>query len=144
MARVLLIYPVASIASPQMSPPLPILHVGESIKNHGHEVRYFDERWDPEPDLDWPDVVGVSSMTGYQLKGAIKYLKLAKEHNKKTIFGGIHPTAVPEQCIVEPYIDVVVKSEGELAMLDAIDAEPGTIVERRMVKSGDINVTYFF
>ena len=138
MPKILLIYPVASVASPQMSPPLPILHVGESIKNHGHEVKYFDERWDDEPDMDWPDVVGVSSMTGYQLKGAIKYLKLAKSHGKKTVFGGIHPTSVPEQCIVEPYIDVVVQSEGELAMLDAIDAEPGTIVERRMVKSEDM------
>ena len=138
MAKILLVYPVASVQSPQMSPPLPILHVGESIKQFGHEVRYFDERWDDEPDMDWPDVVGVSSMTGYQLKGAIKYMKLAKKHGKKTVFGGIHPTSVPEQCIVEDYVDVVVKSEGELAMLDAITAPVGSIVERRMVKTANM------
>ena len=138
MAKVLLVYPIASVSSPMMSPPLSILHVGESIKRFGHEVRYFDERWDPEPDIDWPDIVGVSSMTGHQLKGAAKYLKLAKKHGKKTVFGGIHPSAVPEQCINEPYVDIVVKSEGELAMLDAIDAEPGTIVERRMIISQDM------
>lgn len=138
MAKVLLIYPVASLASPQMSPPLSILHVGESIRRFGHEVRYFDERWDPEPNMDWPDVVGVSSMTGHQLEGAIKYMKLAKAHGKKTVFGGIHPTSVPEQCIAEDYVDVIVVSEGELAMLDAIEAPINTIVDRRMLKEEDM------
>ena len=136
--KILFVYPIASLQSPQMSPPLPVLHVGESMRKYGHEIRYFDERWDPEPDMDWPDVVGISSMTGYQLKGSIKYMKLAKEHGKKTIFGGIHPTSVPEQCIVEDYVDVVVKSEGELAMVDALDAEPGTIVERQMLNTEDM------
>jgi len=121
-----------------MSPPLSILHVGESVKQYGHEVRYFDERWDPEPDMNWPDIVGVSSMTGYQLKGAEKYLKLAKKHGKKTVFGGIHPTSLPEQCIAEPFVDVVVCSEGEHGMLDAIDAPPGTIVPRKVLLEADM------
>mgnify|MGYP000019295157 CR=1 FL=1 len=77
--KLLLIYPVPSIASPQKSPPLSVLYVGESVRQHpGYEVRYFDERYDPPPDLDWADVVGVSSMTGYQLRGAIHWLKAAK------------------------------------------------------------------
>jgi len=85
-----------------------------------YQVRYFDERYDPEPDLDWPDAVGVSSMTGYQLKGAIKYLKAAKAKGKRTILGGIHVTMQPEQCLQEDYVDSVVLSEGEWAILDAL------------------------
>ena len=66
MIKVLLIYPIPSISSPQKSPPLSILHVGQALnQTGGYEVRYFDGRYDDKPDLDWPDVVGVSSMTGY-------------------------------------------------------------------------------
>ena len=129
--NVLLVYPVPSISSPQKSPPLSILYVGEALKqakargksDEDYRVRYFDERYDPAPDLDWPDVVGVSSMTGYQLKGAMYWLKEAKRHGKRTVLGGIHVTMQPEQCLEEPYIDAVVLSEGEWAMIDAINGK---------------------
>lgn len=126
--KVLLVYPMPSISSPQKSPPLSILHVGEALKQakalgkseDDFEVRYFDERYDNDPDMDWPDVVGVSSMTGYQLKGAIRWLKEAKKHGKRTILGGIHVTMQPDQCLKEDYIDSIVLGEGEWAILDAI------------------------
>ena len=119
--NVLLVYPIPSIASPQKSPPLSILHVGEALKQQGdYQVRYFDERYDPEPDLDWADVVGVSSMTGYQLKGAIKYLKAAKAKGKRTVLGGIHVTMQPEQCLKEDYVDSIVLGPGEWAFKQAI------------------------
>jgi len=126
--KVLLVYPVPSISSPQKSPPLSILYVGEALKqakargktDEDFEVRYFDERYDDHPDMMWPDVVGVSSMTGYQLKGAIKWLKIAKEYHKRTILGGIHVTMQPMQCLNEPFVDSIVLSEGEWAVLDAI------------------------
>jgi len=122
MTNVLLVYPVPSIASPQKSPPLSILHVGEALRQQGvYHIRYFDERYDPEPDMEWPDVVGVSSMTGYQLKGAIKYLKLAKAHGKRTILGGIHVTMQPAQCLKEDYVDSIVLGPGEWAMVAAIN-----------------------
>lgn len=118
--KILLIYPVPSIASPQKSPPLSILYVGEAMKQQGYDVRYYDERYDECPDLDWPDVVGVSSMTGYQLKGAIFWLKMAHSLGKQTILGGIHATMQPEQCLQEEYIDQVVAGPGEWAMHEAI------------------------
>jgi len=126
--KVLLIYPIPSISSPQKSPPLSILYVGQALKeaklrgksDEDYQVQYFDERYDNLPDMDWPDVVGVSSMTGYQLKGAIRWLKEAKRYNKRTILGGIHVTMQPEQCLQEDYIDSIVLSEGEWAILDAI------------------------
>lgn len=126
--KVLLVYPTPSISSPQMSPPLSILYVGEALKeakkrgksDEKYEVRYFDERYDSAPDMSWPDVVGVSSMTGYQLSGAIRWLKEAKHRNKRTILGGIHATMQPEQCLQEDYVDSVVLSEGEWAIIDAI------------------------
>jgi anaerobic magnesium-protoporphyrin IX monomethyl ester cyclase len=128
MTNVLLIYPVPSIASPQKSPPLSILYVGEALKqarllgktDESFDVRYFDERYESAPDLDWADIVGVSSMTGYQLKGAMSWLKASKAAGKRTILGGIHVTMQTEQCLEEKYIDNLVVGEGEWAILDAI------------------------
>lgn len=129
--KVLLIYPVPSIASPQKSPPLSILYVGEALKeakvrgksDEDYAVRYFDERYDPAPDLSWPDVVGVSSMTGHQLKGAIAWLKAAKAAGRRTILGGIHVTMQPEQCLAEPYVDSIVTGVGEWAVIPAIHGQ---------------------
>ncbi len=126
--KVLLCYPTPSVSSPQKSPPLSILHVGRALseaKARGrsgddYDVRYWDGRYDGPPDLDWPDVVGVSSMTGYQLKGAITILKAAKALGRRTILGGIHVSMQPDQCLAEDYVDAVVLSEGEWGMLDAI------------------------
>lgn len=130
--KVLLAFPTPSVSSPQKSPPLSILHVGEALrqaKSRGKsgtdfEIRYWDGRYDDWPDMDWPDIVGCSTMTGYQIKGAIKILKDAKAHNKKTILGGIHATMQYAQCLSEPYVDSVVVGQGEWAILDAIDGGP--------------------
>lgn len=133
--KVLLVYPIPSYTSPQMSPPLSILHVGEALKqakakgksDEDYQVRYFDERYESLPDFSWPDIVGVSSMTGSQLNGAIKHLKLAKAHGKRTILGGIHVTMQPEQCLQESYVDSIVLSEGEWAIIEAIHGGHKTV-----------------
>lgn len=145
--NVLLIYPTPSVSSPQKSPPLSILHVGRALteakargkSDENYAVRYFDERYDA-PDynlLAWADVVGVSSMTGYQLQGAIKWLKRAKDANKRTILGGIHVTMQPEQCLSEAYVDAIVTGEGEWAMLDAIHGERKGRYARHLSGSAD-------
>ena len=82
--NVLLIFPQPSQTSPQKSPPLSILHVGEALReakqrgvsDETYRVRYFDERYDEPPDIGWADVVGVSSITGYQLRGAIQIRRI--------------------------------------------------------------------
>jgi len=143
--KVLLIYPVPSVSSPQKSPPLSILHVGRALseaKSRGksdeqYEVRYFDERYDPPPDLRWPDVVGVSSMTGYQLQGAIRWLKASKAYGKRTILGGIHVTMQPEQCLSEPFVDSIVVSEGEWAVLEAIHGGPKHVAHGHLTGTAD-------
>lgn len=131
--NVLLIYPTPSVTSPQKSPPLSILYVGEALKqavklgksDEDYRVQYYDERYDGKnrPDYEWADVIGVSSMTGYQLKSAIWHLKKGKSLGKRTILGGIHVTMQPEQCLEESYIDSVVLGEGEWAIIDAIHGQ---------------------
>ncbi len=128
--NVLLVYPIPSLSSPQKSPPLSILHVGEALReakargrsDEIYQVKYADLRYEdltPEH-YKWADVVGVSSMTGLQLKGAIEVMKRAKTYGKRTILGGIHVSMQPEQCLSEDYVDSVVLSEGEWGVIQAI------------------------
>lgn len=97
-----------------------------------YNVQYFDERYDAPPDLSWADVVGVSSMTGHQLRGAIKWLKRAKAAGKRTILGGIHVTMQPDQCLSEDFVDSVVLSEGEWGVIDAIHGGHKQVVQRHL------------
>jgi radical SAM superfamily enzyme YgiQ (UPF0313 family) len=135
------------VSSPQKSPCLSVLHVGEALKqakargksDETYEVRYFDLRYDdmtPE-DFKWADVVGVSSMTGYQLKGAIWALKEAKRYGKRTILGGIHVSMQPEQCLAEDYVDSVVLSEGEWGVIQAIHGGHKERVRSRLAGTQD-------
>ncbi|MFH0924033.1 MAG: radical SAM protein [bacterium] len=68
-----------------------------------------------------PDIVGFSVFTfNYQ-----RSLALAREIKKKNnkvpiIFGGIHPTSVPELVIEEDCVDIVCIGEGEYALLELL------------------------
>ncbi|MFA5062274.1 MAG: methyltransferase domain-containing protein [Patescibacteria group bacterium] len=118
--KVLLCQPTPTESSPQKNSPLSIIYTGAAAEKAGYEVEYWDERWDSKEKLleliKWSDVVGVSSFTGIQLKYAAEILKLAKENNKTTIFGGVHASLMPEQCIKEDFIDYVAVGEGEITL----------------------------
>jgi hypothetical protein len=86
-----LIYPrsVARIqARPQCDLPLELLYVGTPLSQAGYQVRIIDQRVSP----DWRDAllrelakkpvcVGVTSMTGPQLRYALEASRLVKEHS---------------------------------------------------------------
>jgi len=64
------------------------------------------------------DFVGVSLMSNF-LPNAIQMTSAIKERlNKPTIWGGIHPTAMPEDCL--KYVDYVCVGEGEEALYEFI------------------------
>ena len=67
-------------------------------------------------------ILGVSSMTGYQIYDGLKASRIAKEANKdiKIVWGGWHPSLYPQQVLENPYIDIVVKGQGEKAFYDVV------------------------
>ncbi len=76
-----------------------------------------------------PDIIGFSVLTStYQWS-----LKVAEEIKKAgnplIVFGGAHPTLLPEIVINNPQVDVVCKGEGEKAILELADS----------LKNGKIN-----
>ena len=70
-----------------------------------------------------PDVIGISASTS-SYKAALNIARLSKKLNSniKIVFGGIHPTVLPEEVLQTKYVDIVVRGEGEFTFLEVIKA----------------------
>ena len=69
-------------------------------------------------------VVGISAMTGYQVKHGIRVASIVRRANPDAliVWGGIHPSLLPEQTAGHPLVDAVVIGEGEQTFLEVVDA----------------------
>jgi radical SAM superfamily enzyme YgiQ (UPF0313 family) len=109
--------------------PFPLLYVGSALKKAGYEVliRHIkpdqmsltvDEIVDVEPLM-----VGFSVLTGFPtLRSAIMSEKIKERCDTSVVWGGVHPSLLPEQCASEKYIDYVVIGEGEVAAVELANA----------------------
>ena len=101
-----------------LSEPVALTAVAGAVPDD--EVEIVDLRLEPENALAHairrfrPDIVGTTSMTtdAYQAKAVLRTAKKMLP-NVLTLIGGHHPTLSPEE-FREPYVDVIVKGEGEL------------------------------
>lgn len=105
--------------------PLGLLYMARFLTEHGYRVHIFDQR--VEDGLDRLDSllannplwVGFSIMTGEPIRHA---LELADHVRSRTdaplVWGGIHPTILPEQTLDNPLVDYVMRGKGELAAVD--------------------------
>ena len=127
---ILLAFPRPSPSSPQRNQPLGLFYAGESARNYGFQVAYWDARHDKEADFfalaAQSNVVGFSAITGYQLG---EFVRLANQVKfqwpaKPIILGGAHATLTDAHTnLSDPLVDYVVFGEGELrlpALLRAI------------------------
>ena len=106
---------------------LGIAYLSGALKRAGHESKVL-----LLPDADWetklralrPDLLAVSATTGDH----VFYAKVAERAKQlvgaKTVFGGAHPTFVPDM-VREPSVDFLCRGEGEAAL-----AELATALER--------------
>ena len=110
-----------------------LLCIAAPVINAGYDVKIIDQRVEPrwrsilkqELQKD-PICVGVSSMTGPQLRYALEISKMAKEYgNSPVIWGGIHPSLLPEQTLQNENIDIIVQGEGEETFPELVEALDG-------------------
>ena len=66
--------------------------------------------------------VGISCMTGAQIRGALEFSKNIKSINPKipVIWGGYHPSIFPDLTISSPLVDILVKGQGEYTFKELI------------------------
>jgi len=105
--------------------PLGILSVGSALKKNNLAVELVNiSEKEIKSTVDQiikrePSLVGFSVMTGRQTKHSAQMSKLIKKKaNVSILWGGIHPSLLPEQCLAEDYIDFVIVGEGEEAIVE--------------------------
>jgi radical SAM superfamily enzyme YgiQ (UPF0313 family) len=110
--------------------PLGIGFLGTLLKQHGHEVRIFDQNVEGIDDAGlWqliadfrPDIAGFSVITPNYPVARKQIGKLKQLHPEVWILaGGIHATLFPEDLIADG-ADVVVLGEGEPVILELVTA----------------------
>lgn len=120
--KVLLIDPKPRIFAPSRYVPLGLAYLASCVERAGHDVSVVDLNVEPKTKLDFDvDVVGITATTPL-IEEAWKLTELFKEHGDPvTVFGGYHPTFLPEESLSKPTVDVVVRFEGEQTMVELLD-----------------------
>jgi radical SAM superfamily enzyme YgiQ (UPF0313 family) len=97
--------------------------------NHQGRVKVLDANVHEvsAPDFTNAVVVGISAMTGHQVKHGLRIASIVREANPDAwiVWGGIHPSLLPEQTAGHPLVDVVVIGEGEQTFLEVVNAALG-------------------
>ena len=70
-----------------------------------------------------PVIVGISSMSGFQIRYGLEFAKKVRTELPSCliVWGGVHPSLLPEQTAASPYVDIVVRGEGEPIMAELAD-----------------------
>ncbi len=70
-----------------------------------------------------PDVVCISSLFTTYSREAIDIARLVKEINEETVtvVGGIHPTIFPHPVLASPWVDYVIRGEGETPLARLVE-----------------------
>ena len=95
------------------------------LKRHGHQVSVIvdDDRMtfqDYKDHLDefQPELFGFTCMS-FQWKPVQQRAVWVKEaRDIPVIVGGYHPTALPEECLKHPAVDMICRGEGDFALLE--------------------------
>ena len=113
-------------------PPLGLATIASFLEKVGHEVSIIDctaEFIKPENIIEHIDksydFVGISATTA-TAPGGYKIAELIKEkmNGAVVIFGGVHATAMPEEVISQPAIDICVRGEGEETIKEIVAGVP--------------------
>lgn len=72
-----------------------------------------------------PDLIGLSAVTD-DFSWALKWARRIKEHlNIPVVLGNTHSTFHPEECLKHDCIDFIIRGEGELTLLELLEAMGG-------------------
>jgi len=109
---------------PKLDPPLGLMYIASVLEKNGYRPKIVDlcfyERKDWKKAIGFADIYGITILTPSYYR-ALEILKICKENNPKALVvaGGAHPTALPHDTLKDGF-DVVVKGEGEYAMLNLV------------------------
>jgi len=107
--------------------PLALIELATFIREKGnHEVKILDRNlyYDNNKLINIlkrfnPDIVGMTCYTSPGIKDTQHIAKIVKQNSSAlVIIGGVHATLEPKSLLDFPFIDYIVRGEGELALLE--------------------------
>ncbi len=120
---------LARVESDLVLHPLGLIYLGSVLKKAGYDVRVFNIFTDQMSETIneivrmKPLFVGLSTLTGVQTKYTYEMSRAIKQLDPKTpvVWGGVHPTLLPEDCLKEECVDIVCMGEGEEMIVELAD-----------------------
>lgn len=134
---VLLVYPKTGVDfGSTVAPPHSLLAIAAPLDKKGYKIKIIDQKTDNlwrrhlvEYLKRRPVCVGISTMTGTQIYFALEIAKLVRCQTNGDIpivWGGPHPSTVPEQTLENEFVDVVCIGEGDITFLELVEALRGS------------------
>ncbi|HWE51875.1 MAG TPA: radical SAM protein [Bryobacteraceae bacterium] len=125
--KVVFFFPAFS--SSEATAPLGILAVSTPLIRAGYKICLIDSTITPNfhkralEELDDALCIAISLVTGPMIRETVQIARAAKERypDKPVILGGWHPSLLPDQTLAAEYVDIVVKGQGEDAMLEIVE-----------------------
>jgi radical SAM superfamily enzyme YgiQ (UPF0313 family) len=124
--RVVFFFP--SFASSEATAPLGILAVSTPLLRAGYSIRLIDSTITPNykkrvlEEVKDAICLGISLVTGPMIRETVEIARAVKAWNPDfpVILGGWHPSLLPKQTLEADFIDVVVRGQGEDALLEVV------------------------
>jgi radical SAM superfamily enzyme YgiQ (UPF0313 family) len=117
-----------SFASSEATAPLGILAVATPLLRAGFSVRLIDSTITPNfkkrvlEEVQGAICLGISLVTGPMIRETVEIARAVKAWNPDfpIILGGWHPSLLPKQTLECPFIDFVVRGQGEETLLEVV------------------------
>jgi len=122
--KIVLFYPPYD--GPPLGAPLSLLCLASPLLRAGFEVKLVDNLLYPDYEeailRETEDALclGISVLTGPHIGAAVRVSRAVKKLRPKMpiVFGGWHSSLATQQTLAEPFVDAVVRGQGELTLLE--------------------------
>src|SRR5947207_14780690 len=140
--KVILFYPPYS--GPPLGAPLCLLALASPLLEAGFRVSLIDGAVESDfervilREIDEALCLGISILTGPMIGSAIKISRMVRRirPDLPVVFGGWHPSLLPDQTLTPDFVDVVVRGKAELTLTKIASwLSEGTRLNRARVPS---------
>lgn len=154
MAKVVLYYP--EMLTETKVPPYSLLYLASALQRRGHDVVLIDARFERAPleklnrECTDADVIAISVGMNFQVITALRASKVAKQKGCTVVWGGTYATFNHEALITLPFLDCIVRGEGERSIVEIVEhgipysssvvyLENGRVMKRPLSQPVDID-----
>jgi len=116
-------------------PSLGLLYIAGVLLKNGHDVTIIDARAEQLTRetlrarlvalKSIPDFIGLTATTRI-INNALESARICRGvfPRARIVFGGVHPTLMPEEVLSNDFVDFVIRDEGEFAMNELVSGRP--------------------